>query len=279
MELIHRAFLEARRENRAALIPFLTGGFPDLYQCQGLIETLDRSGADMIEVGIPFSDPLADGPVIQFCSKIALEAGATPEAVLEMLQGLRGRLRCPLVVMTYWNPVLRMGMETFIGRAEKSGASGVMVPDLPPEEASGWVKIAGEHNIATIFFVSPTTTAQRLDLILSLCSGFVYYVSITAVTGSHLGPTSPVVRSLKALKAQTDLPVAVGFGISRASQVRSLASVADGIIIGSELMRRIISRKEGPSPLRAAALFARRFRAAASMEVPLPGKKHTGGQG
>ncbi|MBI4800484.1 MAG: tryptophan synthase subunit alpha, partial [Desulfarculus sp.] len=161
-QAIAQAFAAARQEGRAAFIPFLSGGLPDMATSARLLRELDQAGADVIEVGIPFSDPMADGPVIQEASKRALDAGATPVGVLEMIAGLKGSVKAPLVVMTYYNPVLNLGLEVFAQRSAGAGVAGVIVPDLPPEQAAPWLKAARAAGLDTIFTAAPTTPPGRL---------------------------------------------------------------------------------------------------------------------
>ena len=251
---IARAFARAGRENRAAFIPYVTGGFPDHDACLELIQALARSGADIIEVGIPFSDPLADGPVIQAAGQAALEAGATPESVLGIIARASAGGAPPLVIMTYWNPVLQAGPERFAGRAAEAGAAGVIVPDLPPEEAALWVEATRESGLDAIFMAAPTTPPDRLKMVCRAGSGFLYYVSMTGVTGSELKADERLLEKLAKVRRASPLPVAVGFGVAEPAQAAILAKVADGVIVGSALVREMASDREGG--LKAAADLA-----------------------
>ncbi len=245
---LNQAFAAARQKNRAAFIPFVSGGFPDPASCADLIRGLDDLGAEVIEVGLPFSDPMADGPVIQASSQQALERGATPGRVLEMVAEVAPRLGAALVLMTYYNPVLQMGLADFARRAAEAGAAGVIVPDLPPEEAGPWRRAAGKAGLDTILMAAPTTPASRLPLILEGCRGFLYYVSLTGVTGAGLTIAPDSLARLAGIRAAAGgLPVAVGFGVARPEQAAALASAADGVIVGSALMRPIL---EAASPAR-----------------------------
>jgi tryptophan synthase alpha chain len=226
-----------------------------------------------LEVGIPFSDPLADGPAIQLSSRMALERGTTPEGVLNLISRARKTLQCPLLIMTYWNPVMKMGLEEFAARAKEAGVSGVIVPDLPPEEAEAWVTAAEEYELATVFLVAPTTPPRRLGIILSVCRGFVYYVSLTGVTGLRSEISQELLLSVRGLKAHTDLPVAVGFGISTPEQGRSLVHAADGVIVGSALIRLVLSQQTPKARVGAAAHFAQSFRDALTMGASCKGSE------
>lgn len=253
---IEEAFHRAKRQMRCAFIPYLTGGFPDVKTCEEILIALAQNGADLIEVGIPFSDPLADGPTIQWASRQALEAGITPEGVFRIIAGARSFMKKPLIVMTYWNPVLRMGPGEFAARATEAGVAGVIVPDLPPEEANVWVEAAMDKGLETIFLVSPNTPQERLNRILRVCRGFVYYVSLTGVTGSVCDVSPELLEKIMDLKARSHLSVAVGFGISTAEQANVLGRVADGVIVGSALIREIQGHQDARAKLEAACNFA-----------------------
>ncbi|MFH1138418.1 MAG: tryptophan synthase subunit alpha [Pseudomonadota bacterium] len=238
---IATAFEKAAKENRSAFIPFLTAGFPDAASSLELLYVLEDNGADVIELGLPFSDPMADGPVIQNASHQALENGMTPAGVLALAAEAKKRINRPLVVMSYWNPILKMGPRTFASRAKDAGISGVILPDLPPEEAAPWLDAAAPHGLDTIFMVAPTTPPARRAMIMSVSSGFLYYVSLTGVTGSDFKVSNELVEEIKSLRGMGDLPAAVGFGVSGPEQARALAGAADGIIVGSALIRRIMA--------------------------------------
>jgi tryptophan synthase alpha chain len=239
-QAIAQAFAAARGQGRAAFIPFLSGGLPSLAASGQLLLELDRAGAEIIEVGIPFSDPMADGPVIQQASKLALDAGATPTGVLDLIAGLKGQLQAPVVVMTYYNPVLNLGLEAFARRAASAGVAGVIVPDLPPEEAAPWLKAARAAGLDTIFMAAPTTPPERLGKLLECCTGFLYYVSMTGVTGSGLSLDQEVLGGIERVRGAAGLPVAVGFGVAEPGQAAILGRVADGVIVGSALVKLVL---------------------------------------
>ena len=257
MKTIGQAFQEAKSQGRAAFIPYVTGGYPDGEACVRLIESLDQAGADIIEIGLPFSDPVADGPIIQQASQEALEAGATPIGILEMLATLDGRVSAPLVVMTYYNPILAMGLERFAQEAVKAGVAGVIVPDLPPEEAGPWVEAARQCKLDTIFLVTPGTSQARQQAVLQVCSGFLYYVSMYGVTGGVLDlPPERLACIEQVRKAAGDLPVAVGFGVSSPEQAAALGQVADGVIVGSALVKRMVQAESAEAGLVTASQLA-----------------------
>lgn len=238
---IAEAFAKAAGEkNAAAFMPFVTAGYPDPDSWLEVCRILAAQGADLIEVGVPFSDPVADGPVIQATSQAALDNGVTPPAVLEMTARAAKETGVPLVLMTYFNPVLAYGLEAFARDAARAGAAGVIVPDLPPEEAGPWMEAAEAAGLDTVFLAAPTTTSGRLQRVLAACRGFLYYVSLTGVTGSALEVGSATLETLSRLRQASPLPVAVGFGVSQPEQARALAPAADGVIVGSALMKALL---------------------------------------
>ncbi|MBW2618392.1 MAG: tryptophan synthase subunit alpha [Deltaproteobacteria bacterium] len=268
ISLISQAFAQAKAEGSAAFIPFMTAGFPDPETFIEILTALDDSGADLIEVGLPFSDPLADGPTIQAASRRALELGVTPERVFDLIAQAKARIKSPLVLMTYFNPILRRGLADFAARTKESGASGVIVPDLPPEEAGDWLVAAEEAGLETIFMVAPTTTPERLERILAVSRGFVYFVSLTGVTGADFFVSPQLVADLRRLRAQSLVPVAVGFGVSTPGQAQALAPAADGVIVGSALIRAVQDSDHGPAQTTAVAELAVALKRALSDSKP-----------
>jgi tryptophan synthase alpha chain len=236
---LREKFAIAAEQGRAAFVPYVTGGFPDDQTCLDLIQALDGLGSEVIEVGIPFSDPLADGPTIQLSSQRALEAGATPAKVLATVAKAAGGIDAALVVMTYVNPVLAMGYGEFARRAAGAGVSGVIIPDLPPEEAGPWLEACAEAGIAPVFMAAPGTPPERLERILGAGKGFLYYVSMDGVTGADLELGPERLAAMQRVRAASSLPVAVGFGVATPQQAAALAPVADGVVVGSALVRRV----------------------------------------
>ena len=253
---IRQAFENAARQGRAAFIPFITAGFPDAETCLDILTALDENGADVIELGLPFSDPLADGPVIQKSSHLALERGATPDSVLDLAARASSRLQSPLVVMSYWNPILNMGAERFAERAASAGVSGVIIPDLPMEEADSWNEAARAAGIETIFMVAPNTPIERRRRLALASRGFLYFVSLTGVTGAGVEFSNGLLAQIEEVRREASLPVAVGFGVSTPEQARALAAAADGVIVGSALIREILSHDRPEDQIAAAAGIA-----------------------
>ena len=263
---IQQAFSQAQAAGRAAFIPYMTAGFPDPETCLDLLVALDDSGADVIEIGLPFSDPLADGPVIQQAGQQALEHGMTPKLVLDLAARAREKVSAPLVIMTYWNPVLKMGPAVFAERAAAAGVAGTIVPDLPPEEAGDWIEASRKNNLDTIFMVAPTTTPKRRDHVLDISRGFLYYVSLTGVTGADFSVTDQLINELADVRARTGLPVAVGFGVAGPKQAKPLAAVADGVIVGTALIREVMNHEGPAAQIEAAARLAASIHGALAKE-------------
>jgi tryptophan synthase alpha chain len=235
---IQQRFSQLQAEGRCALMPFLMAGDPDLERTRATLLALQANGADLIELGIPYSDPLADGPVIQAAASRALGAATTPGAVLDMLAGLRGELTTPVILFTYSNPLLNRGMEAFCQAAAAAGAAGLVVPDLPLEEAEKLSAIAAAAGLDLVLLVAPTTPAERMGRIAAASRGFTYLVSVTGVTGVRTNLESRVQGLVHQLKGMGPTPVAVGFGISGPEQARQVRDWgADGAIVGSALVK------------------------------------------
>lgn len=260
---IGQRFDQLRRDGKLALMPFLMAGDPDLDTTKEILLALQRGGADMVELGMPYSDPLADGPVIQAAASRALASGTTPGAVLEMLASLKGQLSIPVILFTYSNPLLNVGMDQFCQQAAAAGASGLVVPDLPLEEAERLSPIAASHGLDLVLLVAPTTPADRMVRIAERSRGFTYLVSVTGVTGERVSLESRVEGLVQRLSQVSPVPVAVGFGISGADQVRQVRGWgADGAIVGSALVKRIAAAASGAAA-QSAEQFCRELRQAA----------------
>lgn len=259
---VETALRQVTSKGRCGFIPYVTAGFPDTSTCLEIITALADNGADVIEVGLPFSDPLADGPTIQLSSRKALDNGITPIGVLDMVRRAKERISCPVVVMTYVNPVFRMGFQQFAAKSKDSGVDGVIIPDLPPEEADEWIEAAEQHGLETIFLVAPTTPQDRLEWIGSISSGFLYYVSMTGVTGSDFAVSDEMITNVRGAKSVSRVPVAVGFGISTPDQARSIAGDADGVIVGSALIREMLSHEGSAEQISAVSRLAASLSAA-----------------
>jgi len=241
-------FRQLTKKGIPALIPFVTAGDPDMETTYGLVLEIGRRGADIIELGMPFSDPLADGPTIQAASQRALKQGVNLEGIFSLVEKLRCKTQIPLVLMGYYNPIYHFGLERFGVQAAKLGVDGVIIPDLPPEEATLWKRIADPLGLYTIFLVAPTSPPDRIEKIVKLSHGFIYYVSVTGVTGTRKQLPSDLIACLKLVKKYTNKPVAVGFGVSTPDQVRFLAPHVDGIVVGSALIK-VIERHIGDDKL------------------------------
>lgn len=260
---IAEVFVKTAREQRLALMPFVMAGDPDLQTTADVLLSLQNNGADVVELGIPYSDPLADGPVIQAAAHRALQQNVTPAKVLEMLSGLRGKLTMPVVLFTYSNPLLNRGTERFFSEASAAGVSGLVVPDLPLEEAERLSPLAAQHDLDLVLLVAPTTPNQRMERIAASSRGFTYLVSVTGVTGERSSLQERVGLLVASLKRCEAGPVAVGFGISGPDQVRQVREWgADGAIVGSALVKRIAAAQQGCAAAEAGE-FCRELREAA----------------
>ncbi len=240
MTAISRCFENLRRNQECALIPFITAGDPDLETTAKALQVLDNSGADIIELGVPYSDPLADGPVIQAAATRALARGTTLEQVLEMLKGISPSLRSPIILFTYYNPILYRGVDKFLGQIKDAGVAGLVVPDLPLEESAGLIKPAAEMGIDLTLLVAPTSSPERIEAIARASQGFIYLVSVTGVTGIRTQMQTRVGDLLQQIRHVTDKPIGVGFGISDPEQARQVkAWGADAAIVGSAIVKRL----------------------------------------
>jgi len=237
---IAAAFARCRRERRAAFIPFIMAGDPSLDLLPDLVRALARGGADVIELGVPFSDPIADGPVNQRAATRAINGGTTLSGILERVATIRVEIDTPLVLFTYFNLIHRRGVERFADQASASGVDGVLCVDLPPDEAEDeTAPIFIRHGIDPIFLLAPTSSDERMKSVVRASRGFVYYASRTAVTGEQTRLPAELLGDLRKLRRRIKLPIAVGFGISTPEQAAAVANVADGVIVGSHLVRLI----------------------------------------
>lgn len=249
MSSIAEAFERCRSEGRAAFIPFLMAGDPDLAGSEELLQALVAGGADLIELGVPFSDPIADGPVIQRSAARALTAGTHLSSVLELVARKRDGLGVPIVLFSYFNPIHALGVEAFAEQAAASGVDGVLCVDLPPEEGrERLVPALARNGVDSIFLLAPTSTRERVQKVAAVSSGFIYYVSRTGVTGERRRLPPELIRELKRLRRRLALPLAVGFGVSTAEQVAELARVAAGVVVGSALVR-LVEERSGEADL------------------------------
>ncbi len=262
MSEFERVFERCAREKRAAFIPYLTAGDPDLETSVGLIDAVVEAGADILELGVPFSDPIADGPVNQRSAVRALRSGTTVAGVLELVAKVRERHDLPIVLFSYLNPLLARGIDTFARRAAASGVDGVLCLDLPPEEAAsgssgssgGYLEAMRAAGVATVFLLAPTSTRERIRRVNEVSEGFVYYVARTGVTGDRSELPPGLVKEVRRLRRRLDLPLAVGFGLSTPEHMAAVGSVAQGVVVGSALVRLVEQHgRQAAQPLREAA--------------------------
>ena len=256
-------FRRLRDERRAGLITYTTAGDPDLPRSGEILCALDRAGADVIEVGVPFSDPLADGPVIQRATERALAAGGSVRTALALIETIRPRVAAPIVVFSYANPLLRMGIEQFARAAASAGVDGVLALDLPIEEAAGFRETLAASGLDTIFLLSPTTTDQRMRKAAELGRGFLYGISRLGVTGARDRVATGAAELVKRIRAHTSLPIAVGFGISRPEHVAEVTTFADAAVVGSALVALIAEASGSPDLLERVETYVRWLKGAA----------------
>jgi tryptophan synthase alpha chain len=236
---ITELFARLKKEGRKGFIAYITAGDPSPERTGSLIEALERGGADLIELGVPFSDPIADGPVIQRAGYRALAAGTTVCKVLEIAAEVRTRSEIPLLLFTYLNPVMRYGFEKLAGDAKAAGIDGCLLTDASVEEAGGYVHVMRAAGLDTVFLAAPTSTPRRLQLVAEYSTGFVYLVSRAGVTGERDSISSSVAPLIRAMRAVTDLPLAVGFGVSTPEHVAEIGLQAEAVVVGSAIMRLI----------------------------------------
>ncbi|MHB8542109.1 MAG: tryptophan synthase subunit alpha [Candidatus Acidiferrales bacterium] len=254
---IGKHFEELARAGELGLVAYITVGDPSLSATEEIVLAAANAGADIMELGVPFSDPVADGPTIQRASERALRGGTTLAAVIQLVAALRKKTEAPIVLFTYFNPILQMGLETFASRAAAAGADGVLVTDLTPEEAGEHHSMMRAHGLDTIFLAAPTSTDERLKLIAAASSGFLYIISRTGVTGAKESLPEELPAMVRRARKFTTLPIAVGFGISLPTQVTVLGGIADAVVVGSALVAEI---EKAVSPSAAAAAVAERIR-------------------
>ena len=241
-----QAFARLRAEKRPGLVTYTTAGDPDLPRSAEILKALDRAGADVLEVGVPFSDPLADGPVIQRATERAIAAGGSLRASLAMIANVRHQVQAPIVIFSYANPMLRLGLDAFARQAAAAGVDGVLALDLPIEEADGFRETLAAAGIDTIFLLSPTTTDARIKRAAELGSGFLYGISRLGVTGARAQVAAGAEAMVRRIRAQTAMPIALGFGISSPEQVAEVCAYADAAVVGSALVSVIAEASATP---------------------------------
>lgn len=251
-----------RDRGQCALIPFITAGDPNLETTAAALQILDRSGADLIELGVPYSDPLADGPVIQAAATRALARNIRLDDVLDLVKTVSPSLRSPIVLFTYYNPILNRGIQTFLRQVADAGVKGLVVPDLPLEEMESLLKPAADAGVEVTLLIAPTTPKERIEAIAKQCQGFIYLVSVTGVTGMRTEVESRVQELLMTLRGVTDKPIGVGFGISQPGQARQVMEWgADAVIVGSAFVKRL-AEGDPNQGLEAIETFCRSLKAA-----------------
>jgi tryptophan synthase alpha chain len=254
---IEKVFKKLKANNQKALIPFITAGDPDLDATKRLVIEMEKAGADIIELGVPFSDPIADGPAIQKASYRSLKAGTTLKKIIGVVKELRQTTEIPIVLMTYYNPVFKYGVSEFVRNANEAGVDGIIIPDLPPEEGEGIIEEGKRRGLDTIFLLAPTSTKERIKMVASVSTGFIYYVSLTGVTGARESLPETVEASVNKIRKATNKPIAVGFGISTAEQAKRIASFADGVIVGSAIVNVIEKNLDKPDLIEAVSGFVK----------------------
>ncbi len=246
MNRIEKKFEELRQKNEKAFVAYITAGHPSPACFEDIMLALDSAGVDIVEVGVPFSDPVGDGPVIQEASYCSLQQGTTPAKVLEWIANVRKKTEIPILLFTYFNPVLVQGIPSFLQKSAQVGVDGILCVDLPVEEAESYRAEAEKNGLSTIFLIAPNTPEPRIENIVQKCSGFVYYVSRLGVTGEKDTLANDLSDSVKRIKKYTSFPVLVGFGISKPEHASFVSTVADGVIVGSALVRFLKEHAENP---------------------------------
>jgi len=262
MGRIENKFKALQIKNEKALVVYLTAGDPSLEMTKKLILGLEEAGVDILEIGVPFSDPTADGPVIQDASQRALKMGTTLEKVLHLVADIRRTSEIPLVLFGYYNPIFAYGAEKFAQRAQKAGVDGILVVDLPPEEAEELRTYTDSAGLDFISLVAPTTGMNRMKSILQKATGFLYYISITGVTGSAVPNILDLSKEIMNIRKWTRMPIAVGFGISSASQARNIAAFSDGVVIGSAVVKMIHENRHDGNVVGMVSAYAREIKEA-----------------
>lgn len=258
MSRITDRFTKLRSEGKKGLVIYIMAGDPDLQTTKRLILELEQSGADVIELGVPFTDPLADGPSIQAANERALASGTTLEQILDVVRDVRKESQIPILLMTYYNPIFRAGQEQVAKAAKAAGVDGMLITDLPPEEGAEWKQVATEAGLDTIFLLAPTSTGERIRIAAEIASGFVYCVSRTGVTGARAELPPDLHDLLDRIRAQTDQPIAVGFGVSTREHVRQIGEWCDAAVVGSAVVNLIA--REGAGCVESVGRFVRELK-------------------
>ena len=269
MNRIEETFASLESADRKALIPYVMAGDPDLETTAALVAELDRRGADLVELGVPFSDPIADGPTIQRAALRALDRGTTLRSIVRTVESIREQSSIPIVLMTYFNPVLAYGIEALCRDAARAGVDGLIVPDLPPEEGAELADACGRHGLTVVFLVAPTSTKARIELVNRHTTGFVYCVSLTGVTGARGKLADGVDAFMAQVRSHTERPLGLGFGISSPEQANEAARLADGVIVGSAIINVMEEHAGEPDMLRAVGEYVASLRAGIDRKTPV----------
>lgn len=243
MSLIHQAFNKAKSENRAALIAYLPAGFPTIEGSIKIMKEMLNNGVDLLEIGVPYSDPLMDGPVIQQAVDVALHNKTGIKEVMHVVKEV-SQTGKPVLTMSYWSPIEKWGVEKYAQQMNQSGGVGVITPDLPPDESDLWITATGQNKIDRVFVVAPSSSEERLKLVTSNVTGFVYAASLMGVTGTRTEVSSRAEELVKRIRLHTQLPVAVGLGVSTSEQAHEVAKFADGVIVGSAFVKAILEQPD-----------------------------------
>jgi len=265
---LDRTFAQLRQSGEKALITYVMAGDPSLQETEQLVVELEQAGADIIELGVPFSDPIADGPVIQQAAERALRSGTSLRTILPMVTRLRTRTQIPLVLMAYYNNIHAFGAERFCHEAAQAGVDGLIMPDMPPDEAGPLKGPAAAAGLQLIFLLAPTSTAERRTFVARQSQGFVYYVSLTGITGAKLLNMADVGKNVEKIRGVTHVPVAVGFGVATPEDAANVAAIADGVIVGSAIVKLIAAHQQKPEMVKHVAEFVRSLKNAMRAAQP-----------
>jgi tryptophan synthase alpha chain len=265
---IDQTFAELKGKGEKALIAYIMAGDPSLAETEQLVLALEQAGADLIELGVPFSDPIADGPVIQQAAERALRNGTSLRQVLAAVKSLRQRTQIPLVLMLYYNSIHAMGLQAFCRAASDAGVDGLIVPDMPPDEAGPLKGPAVHAGLRLIFLLAPTSTAARRTYVAKEAQGFLYYVSVTGITGAKIQNMPEVGQNVAKIRKSTKTPVAVGFGVSTPEDAKQVAAMADGVIVGSAIVKQIVAYQQQPDLVQQVAVFVGSLKDAIRQNTP-----------
>ena len=260
MNRIEQKFSDLKKSNKKAFIVFITAGYPDLTTTEKLVLGFSNEGIDLIELGVPFSDPMADGAVIQEASQESLKKGTRLIDILNLVKRIRKACLIPICLMTYYNPVFSFGDNKFAEKAKASGVDGVIIPDLPVDEGMEFIKICAKFKLDVISFIAPTTSLKRMKYISKAAKGFIYYISLTGVTGARASIPKDLLTKVKIVKRVTKKPVCVGFGVSSAKQVAQINKIADGVIVGSAIVKRVKENIKKPDLVKRVVNFTARLK-------------------